>query len=336
MANNLLFSKSSGAANDYWNEWADMLQMKMKDTDNEKSNDDALVSALFNVKKSKRFGEKIAGFSTFGNFEAVDEGAAAPADTFGETEPKLITHSEFKKEFEVTKTMKEDLQIDVAAMRAAAFVRAYKRSRAAFASAAMTSAATTFDYGKKKGLDSTTADGLALFASAHTGNTGVATQSNLYTNAFGDDDAMLNRLANIGFNFKNASGNVMGYTFDTLIVPGNAYRLITLGKKIINSDQQVGSDFNDVNVNKGMWKLVVNHHWQVAEGDEPFIIMSSQANKDLMGNMFYDRTALEIEQDVDVHTHNLISSGRCRFSAGFGDWRHIIMGGAATGTTLTV
>lgn len=331
----VVFSKSSGAANDYWNEWADMIQMKMKDTDNEKNNDDELVNALFNVKKSKRFGEKIAGLSTFGNFEAVDEGAEAPADTLKETEPKLITHSEFKKLFEVTKTMKEDLQFDIVATKAAAYVRAYKRSRAEFASAALTSAAKTFTYGSKTGLDSTTADGLALFDKAHTGLTGVATQSNVFTNAFGNDDAMLNRLANIGMNFKNATGHVMGYTFDTLIVPGNAYRLITLGKKIINSDQQVGSSYNDVNVNKGMWKLVVDHHWQVADGTEPYIIMSSQANKDLMGSMFYDRTPLEIEQDVDVRTQNLISSGRGRFSAGFGDWRHIIMGGAAAGTELT-
>ena len=331
----VIFSKSSGAANDYWNEWADMIQMKMKDTDNEKNNDDELVNALFNVKKSKRFGEKIAGLSTFGNFEAVDEGAEAPADTLKETEPKLITHSEFKKLFEVTKTMKEDLQFDIVATKAAAYVRAYKRSRAEFASAALTSAAKTFTYGSKTGLDSTTADGLALFDKAHTGLTGVATQSNVFTNAFGNDDAMLNRLANIGMNFKNATGHVMGYTFDTLIVPGNAYRLITLGKKIINSDHQVGSSFNDVNVNKGIWKLVVDHHWQVAEGSEPYIIMSSQANKDLMGSMFYDRTPLEIEQDVDVRTQNLISSGRGRFSAGFGDWRHIIMGGAAAGTELT-
>ena len=328
----VIFSKSSGAANDYWNEWADMIQMKMKDTDNEKNNDDELVNALINVKKSKRFGEKIAGLSTFGNFEAVDEGAEAPADTLKETEPKLITHSEFKKLFEVTKTMKEDLQFDIVATKAAAYVRAYKRSRAEFASAALTSAAKTFTYGTKTGLDSTTADGLALFDKAHTGLTGVATQSNVFTNAFGNDDAMLNRLANIGMNFKNATGHVMGYTFDTLIVPGNAYRLITLGKKIINSDQQVGSSFNDVNVNKGIWKLVVDHHWQVADGTEPYIIMSSQANKDLMGSMFYDRTPLEIEQDVDVRTQNLISSGRGRFSAGFGDWRHIIMGGAAAGT----
>ena len=51
--------------------------------------------------------------------------------------------------------------------------------------------------------------------------------------------------------------------------------------------------------------------------------------------MFYDRTPLEIEQDVDVRTQNLISSCRCRFSVGFGDWRHILLGGAAAGTELT-
>ena len=331
----VIFSKASGLANDFWNEWADLLTMKMKDTDNEKNNDDELVNALFNVKKSKRFGEKIAGMSTFSNFELVDEGASSPLDDFGESEPKLIEHNEFKKAFRITKTMIEDNQFDMAAARSAANVRAYKRSRAEFGSNALTSAAKTFTYGSKTGLDSTTADGLALFDKAHTGLTGVATQSNVFTNAFGNDDAMLNRLANIGMNFKNATGHVMGYTFDTLIVPGNAYRLITLGKKIINSDQQVGSNYNDANVNKGMWKLVVDHHWQCADGTEPYIIMSSQANKDLMGNMFYDRTPLEIEQDVDVRTQNLVSSCRCRFSVGFGDWRHILLGGAAAGTELT-
>lgn len=331
----VIFSKASGLANDFWNEWADLLTMKMKDTDNEKNNDDELVNTLFNVKKSKRFGEKIAGMSTFSNFELVDEGATSPLDDFGEIEPKLIQHSEFKKAFRITKTMIEDNQFDMAVARAAAYVRAYKRSRAELASKALTSAAATFTYGSKTGLDSTTADGKALFAKDHAGKTGVAAQSNVFTNAFGDDDAMLNRLANIGFNFKNASGNGMGYVFDTLIVPSNCYRLITLGKKIINSDQQVGSNYNDVNVNKGMWKLVVDHHWQADDETEPYILMSSQANKDLLGNVFYDRTAMETFQNVDTLTQDLITSCRGRFSCGFGDWRHVILGGATAGTTLT-
>ena len=251
-----------------------------------------------------------------------------------EVNAKLIEHSPFMEEFVCTAEAKEDGVFDPIAAAARNYVRAYKRTRAEFASLALTTEDTTFDYGGHSDFDRTTSDGKGLFATDHSGLSGVAAQSNVFTDAFGDDDAMLNRLANIGFNFMNASGNRMGYVFDTLIVPGNCYRLITLAKKIINSDQQVNSDYNDVNVNKGMWKLVVDHHWQAASGKEPYIIMSSQANKDLNGSLFYDRIPLTIKQDVDVHTHNLISSGRCRFSAGFGDWRHVIMGGATTGTTL--
>lgn len=308
--------------------------MNMVDADNEKNNDDELVKALFNVKKSKKFGEKTAGLSSFASFKYTAEGSEAPDDNLNEVNAKLIEHSPYMKAFTCTAEMREDNMFDPMAQASKAYVRAYKRTRAEIASIALTSEGTTYDYGGHTSFDRTTGDGKALFATDHSGISGVAAQSNVFTDAFGNDDAMLNRLANIGFNFMNASGNRMGYTFDTLIVPGNAYRLITLGKKIINSDQQVGSDFNDVNVNKGMWKLVVDHHWQVEDGYEPYIIMSSQANKDLNGSLFYDRIPLTMKQDVEVKTHNLVTSGRFRVGVGFGDWRHVIMGGAKAGTTL--
>lgn len=330
----VIFDKKSGLNDDFWNEWATLIRANMNDADNEKNNDDALVKALYSTKKSKRFAEKTAGMSSFANFEYTGEGEAAPKDSMEEVNAKLIEHSPFMKEFVCTAEMKEDNQLDVMALGSKNYVRSYKRTRAAFASAALVAEGAAFTFGKKTDFDRTTGDGKGLFATDHPGMTGVATQSNVFTNAFGNDDAMLNRLSNLGFNFKNASGHAMGYQFDTIVVPGNCFRLITLAKKIVNSDQQVGSDFNDVNVNKGMWKLVVNHHWQVEEG-EPFILMSSKARDELNGSLFYDRVPLTILQDVDVHTHNLISSGRCRFSAGFGDWRHVIMGGAAAGTTLT-
>lgn len=308
--------------------------MNMVDADTEKNNDDELVKALFNVKKSKKFGEKTAGLSSFASFKYTAEGSAAPDDNLNEVNAKLIEHSPFMKAFTCTAEMREDNMFDPMVQSSKAYVRAYKRTRAEIASIALTSEGTTYNYGGHSSFDRTTGDGKALFATDHSGISGVAAQSNVFTDAFGNDDAMLNRLANIGFNFMNASGNRMGYTFDTLIVPGNAYRLITLARKIINSDQQVNSNYNDVNVNKGLWKLVVDHHWQVAEGYEPYIIMSSQANKDLNGSLFYDRIPLTMKQDVEVKTHNLVTSGRFRVGVGFGDWRHVIMGGAKAGTTL--
>ena len=310
--------------------------MNMVDADNEKSDDDALVKAMFVVRKSKRFGEKTAGMSSFSSFKYTAEGAAAEEDKLEEVNPKLITHSQFMKKFVCTAEAKEDSNFDPIAAGSKNYVRSYKRTRAEFATKALTSAATTFEYGGHSGFDATGPDTKALFAQDHPGASGVGTQSNIFTNAFGEDDTMLSRLANIGKNFKNYSGHVMGYDFDTIIVPGNCWRLIRLCQKIAQSDNQVNTPNNDINVNKGLWKLVVNPYWQAAEGKEPYIIMSSKARDELNGSLFYDRIPLTIKQDVDVDTQNLVSSGRARFSAGFGDWRHIIMGGADAGTGTTL
>ena len=231
--------------------------------------------------------------------------------------------------------MNEDGDIDTMKTAAANFVRAYKRTRAQYASDALTSEGSTFMFGGKS-LDKTTGDAKALFATDHLGKkSGVAEQSNVFTNGFGTDSKMLNRLANIGRNFKNASGNVMGYTFDTIVIPGNCPELEDTVRKIIKSDLTVGSNYNDVNTQKGLWNLVVNHRWVVAEGKAPYIIMSSEANKELSGSVFFDRIPLTMKDWVEEKSFNLNWSGRARMSAGFFDWRHVILGGADLGTTLS-
>ena len=330
------FSKSSGLNDDLWNEWAGQLVAVMQDTDNEKNNDEEFLNSVFNVKKSKRFGEKATGVTEFGNFEIVGEGADGVQDELQEGFAKLIEHKQFIKTFICTAEMAEDSQIDVMKTKAANFVRSYKRSRAQYASNALTAEGDAFVYGKVSDLDRTTGDAKALFATDHPGKLGgVAAQSNVFTNAFGTDTAMLNRLANIGRNFLNESGHVMGYTYDTIVIPGNCPELEDTIRRIIRSDLTVGSNLNDANTQKGLWKLVIDHLWTVEEGKAPYILMSSQANKELMGNVFYDRIPLTMKDDVNVKSHNLEWSGRARFSAGFYNWRHVIMGGATAGTTLT-
>ena len=63
--------------------------------------------------------------------------------------------------------------------------------------------------------------------------------------------------------------------------------------------------------------------------------MSSEANRELQGNLFYDRVPLDVMDEVQIKTRNLEWSGYCRFSAGFGAWQHVILGGAQVGTTLS-
>lgn len=332
----LVFAKKSGINDDLWKVNDQIVRAVLQDTDNEKNNDDELISAIFNVEKSDKFGEKISSLTEFGNFEIVDEGDAAIQDELQQGFSKLIVHSQFIKKFTCTAEMNEDGDINSMKVAAANFVRSYKRSRAQFGSDALTTEGANFIYGGRT-LDKTTGDGVGLFATNHPyAKAGLAgTQSNVFTNAFGTNSAMLNRLANIGRNFKNQSGNVMGYTFDTIIIPGNCPALEDTIRKIIKSDLTVGSDYNDINTQKGLWKLIVDHRWTVADNKAPYILMSSEANKELQAAMFYDRVPLTVKDWVDENTFNLNWSGRARMSVGFNNWSAFIMGGADAGTELS-
>ena len=330
----IIFSKNSGLNDDFWKVEAQVLQSVMQDVDSEKNNYDKFVSDTFIEKTSKKYAEKTGSMTSLGNFSIVGEGESAPMDDMQEGFTKLIVHNTFMKGFSCTREMKDDGDIDIMKTTAANFVRSYKRTRAQLASDALTTEAASFTFSGKS-LDKTTGDGKALFATDHPGKkAGVAAQSNVFTNAFGTDATILNRLANIGRNFKNQSGVVMGYTFDTIIIPSNCYKLEDLIKRIIRSDLIVGSSNNDVNTQKGLWNLIVDPMWQVESG-EPYILMSSEANKEMTGSVFYDRVPLDVKNWIDNDTRNLEWNGYGRMSAGFNDWRHLILGGASAGTTLS-
>ena len=330
----VMFSKHGGQNDEAWKVIDTELSMVIQDTDTEKNKDDELVKALFNVKTSKKFGEKQGSMTEFGDFEEVTEGDNGIADDYSMGFSKLIEHHQFIKTFLCTREARDDGNIDLMKQTAANFVRAYKRSRAQYASNALVAEGTTFTYGGKS-YDKTTGDGVALFAQNHPGKkTGVATQSNVFTDAFGTDATVLYKLANVGRNFKNQSGNVMGYTFDTIIIPGNTPALEETIKRIIHSHQVVGSNYNDINTQEGIWKLVVNHRWEAAYGTAPYILMSSEAQRELNAGVFFDRVALDVSNEVLNKSRNLEWSGYARWSAGFNDWRAFIMGGAQNGSSL--
>lgn len=331
----MIFSQNSGLNDDFWKVEGQVVKSIMQDTDTEKTEYDKLVSGLANEEKSKKYAEKTTGLTSIGSFGIVDEGDVPEADEIQETFPKLIVHTQFMKEIACTQQMKEDGDINIMKTMGRNLVLGYKRTRAELVTNAIATEGKEFSMGTRK-LDKTTGDGEALFSTAHKGvKAGVAAQSNVFTNSFGSDSTMLRRLANIGRNFKNDSGIVQGYTFDTIIIPGNCYELEDTISRIIRSDLIVGSNNNDVNTQKGLWKLIVLPTWQAAEGKNPYIIMSSEANKELRGTVLFDRTVLDVRNWVDDHSRNLLWNGRARMSCGFNNWRHMILGGADAGTTLS-
>lgn len=326
-------SKSGGLNDNLWNEWAPLIRSYIMDADKDKNKYDDLLKSMFNVGRSSKFGEKNTGLTEFADFMITGEGGNAVLDDLQETFPKLIEHEELMKKLVITKTMVEDSQVDMIKQKTANFVKAYKRSRAQYATNLLCCEGANASFGGKDNLDRTTGDGKALFAADHPGKkAGVGAQSNVFTNAFSPE--MLVRLATIMRNFRNDSGNKMGYTANKIIIPGDCWALEEQIRKIIRSELQPGTNNNDINTQKDLWTLVVNPLWVHAEGTNPYIIMSDEANQELFGNQFFDRTDLQMKENVDIDTHNLEYSGRFRMSGGFFNWRHVILGGATEGTTL--
>ena len=107
-------------------------------------------------------------------------------------------------------------------------------------------------------------------------------------------------------------------------------------KRIIGSDGEVGSNKNDINTERGKWKLIVDYLWTPATGS-PYILMSSEGLKATMGTRFWNRTVLDIENEEKVESRNLVYNGFARWSCGFPNWRHVLMGGSsdASATTLS-
>lgn len=318
-----------------WNEWAKLLNAAIYDADTNKVKYDELVKALANVDTSDMYAEKAQTFGDLGDYLVKTEGANATEDDFEQGYAKLIQHITFSKSVVISRELRDDNRRQEAMQKVVNLVQSYKRTRAKFLTSALTlsvGSTTTMTFGGAS-IDISGADTLALFNSAHPYKRVVGqTQCNHYADAFGNNAQVLNELANKMRNFKNDRGEVMGYTADTIIVPGNAPALEETVKRIIGSEGEVGSNNNDINTQRGKWKLIVDELWTPTKAQttdpDPYIVMSSEANKELLGTRFYDRTPLDVENEVKIESRNMVYNGFGRMSCGFTNWRHVILGGS--------
>ena len=295
---------------------------------------------LFNVEKSTRFGETIVGQSEFDIFKYAVEGSGAEGDTVEETYKKFIEHIQYMKEFIITAEMMEDANYGVAPdakRRAENFTRAYYKTINKICEAALANGTNaTMRFGGAL-VDLTTADSLPLFHSDHTW--GTKSHGHIQSNSFiGDifktgngervysaevfEDA-LSKLSVKLRNMKDENGEPLGYTADTLILPGNNAKIESIAKKVCGSDGALGNGYNDINLHYGNWNIVILPNWQPE--DDRIMIMSSEANKNLSGNMFFNRVPLTVSSWQDHHTGNYVWNGRCRFGVGFGTYKHILL-----------
>ena len=289
-----------------------------------------VVKTLFNVEESHKYRETIIGQSTFSTFDTKNEGEKAGYDTVQKTFENGIEHVAFGKSFVITREMIDDSKIGISSdikKVTRGFVASYYRTQTAIACKALaeaTKASMTFG-SQSKEIPLTVGDGLPLFNKAHKyAKTSLSgkTQSN-YFNATTDKsiEEILNALTNKIRNYKDDNEECLSYVADTVIIPCNRPSLETRVKAACGSERTTGSANNDVNIQYGNWTIVVLEGWET-DADE-IMVMSSDANKELSGNMFFNRVKLDITNKIDEETRNFLWNGYCRFGVGYGSWKHI-------------
>ena len=336
----IIYSKSSGLADSAIGKLETPIKMVIEHESDMQTKKGGICDWLFNVERSGKFGETIVGQNEFDVFRAAAEGSGAENDTISETYRKFIEHIQFMKEFTITAEMMEDANYGVAQdakRRAENFTRAYYKTMHKICEYALSSGTQTSGTFAKANLDLSAPDGLPLFSADHTYgiNDTKGTQSNYFWGDIfgtGSDtrrastavfEEALGELAVKIRNMKDENGEVLGYTADTIVLPGNRPLAEAVAKKVCGSEGALGNGYNDINLQYGNWNIIVMPNWQTA--DDRVMIMSSEANKNLSGNMFFNRVPLTVSNWVDHHTGNYVWGGRCRFGVGFGTYKHILL-----------
>ena len=338
----IIYSKNSGFNDAAIGRFETPIKMLIEHESDLLTKKGGICDWLFNVEMSSKFGETIAGHNEFDVFKAAPEGSAAELDTSANTYSKFIEHIQFMKEFVITAEMMEDAVNGIATdakRRAQNFTRAYYKTINKICESALISGTEGVCDFSGATVDTTTYDDLPLFDANHAwgGAQGTSgTQSNYYygnifstgsadarTMSAGAFEEALSELSVKLRNMKDENGEILGYTADTIILPGNRPRIEAIAKKVCGSAGALGNGYNDINLHYGNWNIVVLPNWQTT--DDRLMVMSSEANKNLSGNMFFNRVPLTISNWVDNHTGNYYWNGRCRFGVGFGTYKHILL-----------
>ena len=330
---NIIYSAMSGKNDPMFGKFIHPIKAIITEESNKWEKNKNNLKALFNIQKSNRYAETIMGQSDFDTFMAKGEGQGAENDSVEKTFDKTIEHIEFAKEFTITKKMADDSKTGIgvnAASKAKHFVKAYHKTQMALGAAALANGTVSSMTFNKARVDLTTADKLPLFHGAHpyaTTKMKGKTQTNYFYGDIATDPAALQKamhtLAVTMRNFKDENGDSMGFVADTLIIPCNRPALESAAKIVCGTERAAGSNNNDINTQYGNWTLVVLDGWETE--DDRFMIMSSDANESLLGNMFFNRVALDMRSGIDDHTRNMYWNGYCRFGVGFTTWKHILL-----------
>ena len=207
----------------------------------------SLLKHMFCMGKSENFGDLLTTMTAMEGFEPVPENGAYPEDSMQEGFSKWLVYKEWKDSFAISQAMVEDARLMDMKKKPAAFMTAYGRTRERFGAALYGGAiqgVKSVKFGSMN-FDTTSADGLSVFNTAHPPKVKGNKQCNMFSDAFSVD--ALNKMETDMQNFRGDNDEILDVAPDTIMIPNIA----TLKKEVFAAIEAASEEFAEGAVGAG-------------------------------------------------------------------------------------
>lgn len=334
MPMNITFSEGSGLNDSIYGNCQAPIRMFLEER-GEQFEQTSVLKDLFLMGTSENFGDMLSGMTAMSGFYPVGENGAYPSDGMQVGYEKFLKYETWKDSFAISAEMIEDAKLMDLKKQPAAFMTGYGRTRENFGAALYGGAIlgkSQIDFRGRK-FDSTGADGLPVFHTAHKPKVTGKTQANKFSNAFSVD--ALDRAESAMQLFRGDNDNILEVAPDTILIP-NDPDLKRAVFAAIGADKDPATANNGFNYQFGRWNVIVWSYLNqyIAAGTKPWILMDSKYNQEYGGVVWNDRVKLAVTSEIDRNTDANVWRGRSRFNAAFNDWRFACVGGVSGGIEL--
>jgi len=246
-----------------------------------------MVSKLFSIEKSNKATEYDLGIGGLGDLEEFT-GTIGYSD-FEQQYRVSYTHREWVKGIKIERKLVDDDLYNVINSRPKALAMTTRRTREKHGASLFNNA---FNTSVASG-----GDALALCSTAHTYVGTSTTVGNSGTTALSATAVEATRI--LGMALTDETDNLIDVMYDTIIVPPNLEETANI---IVKTDKQVGSDYNDINFNKGRYNVIV---WPRLTDTNNWFMVDSKYMKLYL--KWFDRISPEFNKDKDFDTLNVES-----------------------------
>ncbi len=295
----------------------------------------SMLGEFFSMETTENAMDAYISMTGMNGFEPVGENGAYPADFMEEGYRKIFVYETWKDSFAISKEAVDDGKIMDLKQKPTGFIKGWYRARENFGAAIYGGAINgqgAITFGRKK-FDVLGADGLPLFHKAHKPKAKGATQANLFSDAFSVEALDMAEAAMQ--QFKGDNGELLDVAPTTIAIPN----IPALKRKVfaaIGADKDPLTANNGFNFQFGRWRVKIWGYLNqfIAKGVEPWMLLDDDYIEAADGPKWIDREKLSIRSNLNDDNDANVWRGRCRFGAGFVDWRFACCGGIAAGAAL--